>query len=145
MRAAMDAGINRNDLFVVSKLWCASTSPDKFRATLDTSLNHLQLDYLDLYLIHWPFHLREGTSRPPKAGDMLEPNMKDVWREMEKLEAEKKVREIGICNFTVKKLESLLSYATTLPYVCQVEMHPGWRNEQILDVCKKLKIHVTIS
>lgn len=143
LRAAMDAGIDRKDLFVVSKLWCTDMSPDKVRAALDRSLNNLQLDYLDLYLIHWPFHLREGASRPPKAGDVLDLDMEGVWREMEKLVAEKKVREIGICNFTVKKLESLLNHASTLPSVCQVEMHPGWRNDKILNACRKHKIHVT--
>ncbi|GLJ37269.1 hypothetical protein SUGI_0756040 [Cryptomeria japonica] len=143
LRAAMDAGIERRDIFVTSKLWCTDMSPERVRPAFNRTLNELQLDYLDLYMIHWPFRLRDGASRPPKPGDVLDVDMKAVWKEMEKLVADKVVREIGICNFTVKKLESLLSYATIMPSVCQVEMHPGWRNDKILNTCRKYNIHVT--
>lgn len=80
----------------------------------------LQLDYLDLYLIHWPFHLKQGASKPPKPGDVLEFDMEGVWREMEKLVKDNLVKDIGICNFTINKLQKLLRFAQTMPSVCQV-------------------------
>ncbi|PIN19698.1 Aldo/keto reductase family protein [Handroanthus impetiginosus] len=86
---------------------------------------------------------RDGASRPPKSGDVLDFDMEGVWKEMEKLVKDKLVRDIGICNFTLKKLDKLLNFAEIKPSVCQMEMHPGWRNDKMLDVCKKNGIHVT--
>lgn len=70
--------------------------------------------------IHWPFHLKDGASRPPKAGEILDFDMQGVWREMEKLVKENLVKDIGICNFSLKKLNKLLGFAQTMPSVCQV-------------------------
>ncbi|KAL0686411.1 hypothetical protein Bca4012_053259 [Brassica carinata] len=70
-------------------------------------------------MIHWPFWLREGASKPPKAGDILEFDMKGVWREMEKLVKDNLVRSIGVCNFTITKLNKLLAFADLIPSVCQ--------------------------
>ncbi|XP_031102611.1 aldose reductase [Ipomoea triloba] len=143
LKAAIHAGVERKTLFVTSKLWCTDLSPDRVRPALMSTLQELQLDYLDLFLIHWPFHLKEGASMPPKAGDVSGFDMHGVWREMEKLVADKLVRDIGVCNFTVKKLNKLLDIAKIKPSVCQMEMHPGWRNDKMLDACKDNNIHVT--
>ncbi|XP_010922658.1 aldose reductase [Elaeis guineensis] len=143
LSAAMQAGIDRQDLFIASKIWCSDLAPDRVRTALKTTLQDLQLDYLDLYLIHWPFRLKEGAHKPPEAGEILDFDMEAVWREMEQLVKDGLVRDIGVCNFTLKKLDKLLRIAQTMPSVCQMEMHPGWRNDKMLEACKKNGIHVT--
>lgn len=80
----------------------------------------LPLFTIQLLQIHWPFRLREGASKPPKAGDVLDFDMEGVWREIEKLAKENLVRNIGVCNFTVTKLNKLLGFAELIPSVCQV-------------------------
>ncbi|CAL5351575.1 unnamed protein product [Camellia sinensis] len=137
IKAAIHAGVERRDLFITSKLWCPELSLERVRLALMNTLQELQLDPLAVWF------LKDGASRPPKAGDVLDFDMEGVWREMEKLVKDQLVRDIGVCNFTTMKLNKLLGIAQTMPSVCQMEMHPGWRNDKMLDFCKKNGIHVT--
>ncbi|KAE8773842.1 Aldose reductase [Hordeum vulgare] len=143
LKAAMEAGIDRKDLFVTSKIWCTNLAPERVRPALENTLKDLQLDYIDLYHIHWPFRLKDGAHMPPEAGEVLEFDMEGVWKEMENLVKDGLVKDIGVCNYTVTKLNRLLRSAKIPPAVCQMEMHPGWKNDKIFEACKKHGIHIT--
>lgn len=94
-------------------------------ASLASELCHFKIwltrtNNILLWQIHWPFHLKGGAHRPPEAGEILDFDMEGVWREMERLVKDGLVRDIGVCNFTLKKLDKLLQIAQTKPSVCQV-------------------------
>ncbi|KAM3404708.1 hypothetical protein ACQJBY_007672 [Aegilops geniculata] len=122
---------------------CTNLVPERVRPALENTLKDLQLDYIDLYHIHWPFRLKDGAHKPPEAGEVLEFDMEGVWKEMENLVKDGLVKDIGVCNYTVTKLDRLLRSAKIPPAVCQMEMHPGWKNDKFLEACKKHGIHVT--
>lgn len=106
--ALAENSLSREDLFVTSKVWNADLGYESTLAAYETSLRKLGLDYLDLYLIHWPV-----------AG-----KYKDAWRALEKLYKEGRVRAIGVSNFQVHHLEDLMAGAEAKPMVNQVEFHP---------------------
>ncbi|MCD8793529.1 aldo/keto reductase [Staphylococcus gallinarum] len=105
-----EAGINREDLFITSKLWLTDYGQDNVAAGYQKSLDSLGLDYLDLYLIHWP-----GTD---------EAVMIDTWKGMEALYEAGKVKNIGVSNFTEDNLETLKAHTSIKPVINQVEFHP---------------------
>ncbi|MBC1435098.1 aldo/keto reductase [Listeria rocourtiae] len=106
-RAIREVGIPREDLTITSKLWNADHGYDETLRAFDASLKKLQLDYLDLYLIHWPVG-----------------SYKDSWRAMERLYNEGLVQSIGVSNFHQHHLESLFTTANEKPVIDQIEMHP---------------------
>lgn len=128
--------IKREDLFVTSKLWTEHHPGNQVRPGLVDSLSRLQLEYLDLYLIHWPTSVKTGLK--------VDPPFEETWAALEKCVEEGLVRSIGVSNFSPEKIESgILPKANIRPAVNQVEMHAHWRNDRLLKWCNQQGIHVS--
>ena len=123
-KGVLESGLPREDVFVVSKVWNKDQGYDNTLSAFDASLDRLGLDYLDLYLIHWPV-----------AG-----NYKDTWRAMEKLYKGQRIRAIGVSNFMRHHLEDLISSAEITPMVNQMEFHPYVVQQDLIDYCIAKKI-----
>ena len=119
-KALNSSGIPRDALFVVSKVWNSDQGYDSTLSAYQDSLDRLGLDYLDLYLVHWPV-----------AG-----KYKDTWRAMEELYHQKKVRAIGVSNFLRHHLEDLQTTSRITPMVNQMEFHPYLAQPELLQYCR---------
>jgi len=120
-RAIASSGIPREDIFVTTKLWNADQGYDETLHAFDTSMEKLGLDYLDLYLIHWPM---------PAVN-----KYKDTWRAFEKLYADKRIRAIGVSNFQPDHLQGLLADSQVVPAVNQIELHPYLQQGETVAAC----------
>ncbi|MCL6274316.1 aldo/keto reductase [Muricauda sp. 2012CJ35-5] len=119
-----ESQIPREAVFVVSKVWNSDQGYDSTLKAFDASLERLEMDYLDLYLIHWP------------KGDVS----KDTWKALERLYKEKRVRAIGVSNFLKQQLEDLLPTVEIVPMVNQMEFHPYLVQQDLVDYCQQHKI-----
>jgi len=157
IRRAIDEGLcTREELWVTSKLWNTYHRKEHVMMALDQSLHDLGLDYLDLYLVHFPIALEFvpfETRYPPEwvydPGDEL-PMMKpaavplqETWQAMETLVDSGMTRHIGVCNYSVSLLRDLLNYARITPAVLQVESHPYLTQEALMRFCREQDITVT--
>lgn len=130
------SGIPREELFITSKLWNDKHSEDDVIASCRQSLADLRLDYLDLYLVHWPFpnfHPPgcDVTSRSPGAKPYIHENYMRTWRKMEQLVDMGLVRHIGTSNMTIPKLKLLLRDARIKPVVNEMELHPHFQQPEL--------------
>ncbi len=125
-QALASTGLNREDLFITSKVWNDGLSSDETKAAYEESLQKLGLDYLDLYLIHWP-----GKDK-----------FAESWKALEDLYKQGKIKAIGVCNFTVAHLENLLSFPRIKPVVNQVEFHPRLQQAELRSFCKEHQIQL---
>lgn len=132
--------VKREELWITSKIWNDCHAEEKVLSSLEQTLRELQLDYLDLYLIHWPF----ANHHPPKA----DPNWRDslakpyiheeymkTWRQMEELVKNRLVRHIGTSNMTIQKLDLLLRDAKIKPSCNQMELHPHFQQPELFEYC----------
>lgn len=114
-KAIKDSGIPREELFITTKVWNEDQGYEETLAAFEKSLERLKLDYVDLYLIHWP----------------VKGKYKETWKALEKIYADKKSRAIGVSNFHIHHLEDLLETAKIVPAVDQIELHPTLSQEKL--------------
>jgi alcohol dehydrogenase (NADP+) len=131
-------GVKREDLWITSKLWNDKHAEKDVIASCEKSLRDLQLDYLDLYLIHWPFpNYHPPGCAPdyhnPDARAYIHENYMKTWRQMEKLVEAGKVRHIGTSNMTIPKLERLLRDAAIKPVCNEMELHPHFQQPELFE------------
>lgn len=138
--------IFREDLFITSKLWNDSHAKGQVIPALEESLRKLKLDYLNLYLIHWPVAFRYGVKFPKTPDDYLtleEAPLLETWKQMEKAKELGLTKHVGVSNFSIKKLENLIAHSDVVPEMNQVEMHPLLPQNELLVFCKKNEILMT--
>ncbi|MCQ9278540.1 aldo/keto reductase [Staphylococcus borealis] len=128
-KALKNSGVPREDLFITTKLWNDHQGYDRTLEYFNRSLDNLGLDYIDLYLIHWPCE-----------NDQL---YIETYKALEKLYEEGKVKAIGVCNFKVHHLETLMRETNIVPQVNQIEVHPYFNQQDVQDYCDKHDIVVT--
>jgi len=146
-----DAGIDRKELILVSKLWNNSHRPENVEADLDLTLKQLRTDYLDVWLIHWPVAFVPGPALQPinpetgfKHVDKDAPGITATWKEVVRVFKEtKKVRAIGVSNFTVGQLEKIIEATGVVPEVNQIECHPCLIQPELFKFCKEKGIAIT--
>ncbi len=139
--------IKRKDVFITSKLWNADHDPSIVESVCKNTLADLQLDYLDLYLMHWGIAFAGGKGNEPKQPDgkmELGPfSIKDTWQAMERLVERGLVRGIGVANFSVAMLTDVLSYAKVAPVINQIELHPYNTQDSLVAYCHSRNVAVT--
>ena len=129
-----ESGIPREELFIASKVWKTEMGYEETKAALNRSLEKLQMDYLDLYLIHWP--IPSADCEDWKQLDI------DTWRAMEELQKEGKIKAIGLSNFLPHHIDNILEHCTIRPVVNQLELHPGYMQEAAIRYCWENEIVV---
>lgn len=128
-RALKDNGVDREDLFITTKLWNDYQGYEKTFEYFNKSIENLQTDYLDLFLIHWPCEA---------DGLFLE-----TYKATEELYEQGKVKAIGVCNFNVHHLEKLMAQSSIKPMVNQIEVHPYFNQQELQEFCDRHDIKVT--
>ncbi|KAI3516864.1 hypothetical protein L1887_15971 [Cichorium endivia] len=146
IREALRLGLikSRSEVFVTTKLWCNSTERHLVLPAIKESLQNLGLEYVDLYLIHWPLKLNQEQFKVPVPKECIATiDIKAVWEAMEECQNLGLTKSIGLSNFSSRKIQEILSFAKILPAVNQVEMNPLWQQKQLNQYCKEHDILLT--
>ncbi len=136
-------GVDRESLWITSKVW--NDRHHEVGQSCEQSLADLQLEYLDLYLVHWPFPNSHGPgvsvdSRDPHAVPFIHEQFMETWRQMERLQKRGLVRHIGTSNMTVSKLTGVLRDASMPPAANEMEIHPHFQQPELFDFCVQNQI-----
>ena len=139
--------IKREDVWITSKLWNTAHKSDDVIPALKQTLSDLQLDYLDLYLMHWPIAFRPGLEGFPQSDDdylsLDEVPLIETWEAMLEAKKEGLIKHAGVSNFSIKKLKDLSSKTDHVPEMNQIELHPYLQQDDILDYCGDNNILIT--
>ncbi|XP_046975645.1 aldo-keto reductase family 1 member B1-like [Vanessa cardui] len=139
--------IKREDIFITSKLWCTFHRPDLVEGALRTTLQNLGLEYLDLYLIHWPQAFQEGGELFPvdDAGKVIPSSVDyvDTWKAMETLVDIGLTKSIGISNFNKRQIDRVMEVARIKPAVLQIEVHPYLNQDKLINYARSLGMAIT--
>ncbi|QEX16430.1 dehydrogenase [Hypericibacter terrae] len=142
MQEAFEAGtIQRQDLFVTTKLWNTNHRPERVKPAFEASLRRLRLDYVDCYLIHTPFAFQPGEEFHPtdEQGQVIYDSgvtLTETWRALERLMEDGRCRSIGLSDISLEKLREIVAVARIKPAVVQVESHPYLPEWELLDFCR---------
>jgi D-xylose reductase len=155
-RAINDGLVTRDDLWITSKLWNTYHHPDHVPQALNRTLNDLKLDYLDLYLVHFPIALQfvpfeeryppEWLYDPGASAPEMKPvrvPLQDTWHAMEALKESNAVRHIGVCNYASGLLHDLMNYCESPPELLQIESHPYHTQERLVRLAEQYGLEVT--
>jgi diketogulonate reductase-like aldo/keto reductase len=141
--------VKREDLFIVSKVWNTHHSKENVRKSYEESCANLRVEYLDLFLIHWPTGFKENTGTPfpvdPQTGDIIDSGISylETYHALEDLQKENRVRSIGVSNFNKKQLQDVLNNCTIKPAINQLEVNPYYQNDALIEFCHKNNVNVT--
>lgn len=144
--AIMSGEVNREELWITSKLWNTHHRRAEVKECLDITLSALQLDYLDLYLIHWPVAHQKDVIFPQDGSGLVslkEITLEETWKGMEDVQSAGRARHIGVSNFSAKKIKQINKSASQKVEVNQVELHPLLQQQELLEFCKKEGVIVT--
>jgi len=149
IKAKIDDGtVKRDELFITTKLWCNAHRPDCVLPAIKKSLSDLGLTYVDMYLIHWPMGYQPGEELFPLNKETgiphfdNETDLANTWKEMEKLVEMGLAKSIGVSNFNHKQLEHIIKNGKIQPANNQIEMHPYFPQQKLVEFCKKHNIAV---
>jgi diketogulonate reductase-like aldo/keto reductase len=143
MQEAFKAGtVQREELFVTTKLWNSNHRPERVKPAFNASLRRLQLDYLDCYLIHTPFAFQPGDEQDPRDehGKVIYDSgvtLAETWQALERLVDDGRCKSIGLSDITLEKLREIVAVARIKPAVVQVESHPYLPEWDLLDFCRE--------
>ncbi|MCP4341000.1 MAG: aldo/keto reductase [Desulfobulbaceae bacterium] len=147
LTAALDAGqVQREELWITSKLWNNAHAKKHVQPALERTLKDLHLDYLDLFLIHWPVNFQPNIVFPKRPEEFVAPDDIPIivtWQAMEKMVKKGLCRFIGVCNFNLPRLIDLRRQANIQPVMNQIELHPYLQQTKMVDYCKEHDVLLT--